>query len=74
MGKSLEKYNPKILPKPVFDHGPLVLDSDNLYVAPSPSNFENVRIFSPGFIDNIDQWWKIYQGNGVRRSDFSEKV
>lgn len=51
-----------------------MLDSDNLYVAPSPSNFENVRIFSPGFIDNIDKWWKIYQGNGVRRSDFSEKV
>ena len=48
------------LPRPVFDHSPILLDSVGIKSGPSPFRFENMWLKFEGFKDLLRDWWKAF--------------
>ena len=46
-----------ILPKPVSDHFPVLLEGGGLKRGPSPFKFENMWLEEKGFKDKMKTWW-----------------
>ena len=53
-----------ILPRPVSDHCPMMLDSDGIKSGPSPFRFENMWLKLAGFKDILRDWWQSLHFSG----------
>ena len=47
-----------VLPRPIFDHFPILLDGGGLRRDPSPFRFENMWLKVKGFKDLLKSWWE----------------
>ena len=54
----------KILPNPVFDHAPILLDGGGIRNGKIPFRFENIWLKEEGFKDLIRCWWEGYSVQG----------
>ena len=50
----------KLLPRPLSDHFPLVLEVGSVVRGKSPFRFENMWLQDEGFVDRIAAWWSSY--------------
>jgi hypothetical protein len=50
----------KVMPCPLLDHFPLLLEGGNVARGKSPFRFENMWLNDEGFVDCIDAWWSNY--------------
>lgn len=48
----------QLLPKPAFDHFPILLDSCYERWGPAPFRFEKMWLEESHFLDFIREWWK----------------
>ena len=54
----------KLLPRPLSDHFPLLLEVGSLARGKSPFQFENMWLKNDGFVDRIAAWWSNYSFSG----------
>uniref|UniRef100_A0A2N9EUT4 Uncharacterized protein n=1 Tax=Fagus sylvatica TaxID=28930 RepID=A0A2N9EUT4_FAGSY len=50
----------KLLPRPLSDHFPLLLEVGSVVRGKSPFRFENMWLQDEGFVDRVDAWWSNY--------------
>ena len=48
----------RCLPRPVYDHFPILLDSDGVRMGPSPFRFELMWLKYEGFKEILKGWWQ----------------
>ena len=63
-----------VLPRPVFDHFPIMLDSEGIRSMPSPFRFELMWLKVEGFKDLLKDWWQNLQFNGSINYIMSAKL
>jgi hypothetical protein len=50
----------KLLPRPLSDHFPLLLEVGSVVQGKSPFRFENMWLQDEGFVDRVAAWWSNY--------------
>jgi hypothetical protein len=54
----------KLLPRPLSDHFPLLLEVGSVVRGKSPFRFENMWLHDEGFVDRVAAWWSNYSFGG----------
>ena len=68
------KVTQKILPRPIFDHSPMLLEGGKWLNCPSPSRFENMWLKVEGFKELIRDWWQSFEFRGTQSYVLMEKI
>ena len=55
----------RILPRPVSNHSPILLDNEGVRSGPSPFRFELMWLKFEGFKELLKGWWKILKFHGT---------
>ena len=53
-----------LLPRPVSDHCPILLDCGEIRTGKSPFKFDNMWLRVDSFMDKIKEWWQSYNFRG----------
>ena len=55
----------RILPHPISDHSPILLEAGAMARGKSPFRFENMWLKMEGFVDRVQSWWNRHSFAGT---------
>ena len=64
----------KLMPKPISDHNPLLLETGGMARGKSSFKFENMWLKVPDFVDKVQEWWLGYSYNGTPSFVLAQKL
>ena len=68
------KVTQRILPRPISDHSPILLEGGTWLNGPSPFKFENMWLKVEGFKELIRDWWQSFEFRGTHSYVLMEKI
>ena len=64
----------RILPRPVSDQFPILVEVEGMARGKSPFRFENMWLKTDGFIDRVQSWWNHHSFSGTPSFVFAKKL
>ena len=54
----------KLMPRPLLDHYPILLEVGSMLRGKIPFRFENMWLKTEGFVNKVQSWWSFYSFSG----------
>jgi hypothetical protein len=64
----------KLMPKPISDHNPVLLEAGGMARGKSSFKFENMWLKVPKFVDKVQKWWSGYSYSGTPSFVLAQKL
>ena len=64
----------RILPRPISDHSPILLEAGGIAKGKSPFIFENMWLKTEGFVDRVQFWWNRHSFAGTPSFVLAKKL
>ena len=63
-----------VLPRPILDHFPILVEAGRILRGKSPFRFENMWLKTDGFKDRVHSWWNRYSFSGTPSFVLAKKL
>ena len=64
----------RVLPRPILDHFPLLVEARGIFRRKSPFRFDNMWLKTDGFNDRVHSWWNRYSFSGTPSFVLAKKL